>query len=133
MKNHVFRYVLLTFALLYILSSFLFVFKFDAGKDLVWHLVLSSLGIIVIFYLNLKYVSGFLKLFTLVTFIYYYLGSLTGIVFCLARGDALTMDNINMGSLANTESFVLFFVLIAFLSRLSKKTSGFLENSHLQE
>ncbi len=128
MKKHVFRYILMTLTLLYILSSVLFVFKFDAGKDLVWHLVLSSLGMIGIFYLNLKYISGVLKLFTLVTFIHYYLGSLTGIVFCLARGDALTMGNINMGSLANTESFVLFFVLIYFLSGLSKKTSGILEN-----
>lgn len=129
MKKHVFRYLLMTLTLLYILSSVLFVFKFDAGKDLVWHLVLSSLGMIGIFYLNLKYISGVLKLFTLVTFIHYYLGSLTGIVFCLAREDALTMDNINLGSLANTESFVLFFVLIYFLSGLSKKTSGILENS----
>ena len=99
----------ITFIATYVIAAAALFFKTGIPNDLMMHLIFSLTGMTGLLIINIKYPSAFTNFLTLIAASFYLFTSFGNIFISLIRNDLSAFEN--MGTLANTEGFLVVVVL----------------------
>jgi hypothetical protein len=100
---------MLIFILIYFTSALILYLRIDLPNDIIRHLIWSLIGMTGLLVINVKFPAPLWSFFTFIAFTHYTFSSLSNIYFSLFRNNITAFES--MGSLANTDSFIVFLVL----------------------
>ena len=101
--------IAITFIATYLIAASALFFKTGIPNDLMMHLIFSLTGMTGLLIINIKYPSAFTNFLTLIASAFYVFTSFGNIFISLIRNDLSAFEN--MGTLANTEGFLVVVVL----------------------